>query len=103
MQEDTKEVCDAQDIHKEQLFTWTDEKVARVSKIIRDEYNSSEIWSGDYTAELNIIKKFKLDTILEQKLSNVIVKDIEDSEILIVDKREFGKLIDFLTTYQTQI
>lgn len=84
-------------------FEWTDERVAEVSKVVAIEYSNSEIWSGDNTVELNIIRRYKLDYVLRQKMEKLNITSLGNEDIVAVNKKELEKLIAYLCNYQAEL
>ena len=89
------------DPNKTPYFMWTDDLVAEVSKRIYDDRCKSPVWTSDNTAELNIIKDFKLWKVINEKMEDFIVSETENQ--LTVKKDKFRELLKFLTTFHNNL
>lgn len=84
-------------------FEWTDEKVAEVYSIIAREYKDSKTWSGDSTIELNIIKKYKFDKTIHEKIKCLNIINVGNEDIVMVDYIKLQNLIQYLSRYQADL
>lgn len=83
----------------EHEFIWTDERVAEVSRLIYDKKRMSDVWTSDYTAELNIIKDFKLTEFVKYKIAKATYTEIEEEDKIIMDRNKFFQLIGDIVDY----
>jgi len=85
-------------------FSWDDDKVAEVSRLVWEHRNSSEIWTEDLTAELVIIRKYKIEKALSYLKADLIISNIDNNtNNVIVDGKKLNELIKYLTNYQAEL
>jgi hypothetical protein len=85
-------------------FKWTDEKVCEVSRIIGSEKSKSDVWTSDYTAELGIIKQYKLRSFYEEAIKDLGVTYLSHTnpkveKQMIISQEKFQEFIQKITKY----
>lgn len=91
------------EIKRPVTFEWTDDRVAEVSRIIFTERDESPVWTADYGAEKSIIRRFKLQTIVNQKLEEMASEVGIGDNVVVVNKDKLNELVRYLSDYQAEL
>jgi hypothetical protein len=84
--------------HKESFFSWTNELIAEFAREVAEAYRKTDMWSGDLSCEKSLLNGFIKKKKMEEKMKGVITGDTGNT--LIVDKKKFEALIEFLYNYR---